>query len=126
MGQIKVRGKMQRVGVIDENRVLGRAVRYSTIKGDELVTYAANSSHIPESTLRACTLAMREAIAYFVLNGHHVNLSKFGILGFRSKQKSAADAEQVSSRLVKRMTVAFTPSKEIKEAIASLKIETEV
>lgn len=126
MGQIKVRGKMQRVGVIDENRVLGRAVRYSTIKGDELVTYAANSSHIPESTLRACTLAMREAIAYFVLNGHHVNLSKFGILGFRSKQKSAADAEQVSAKLVKKMTVAFTPSKEIKEAIASLKIETEV
>lgn len=126
MGQIKVRGKMQHVGVINENRVLGRAVRYSTIKGEELVTYAANSSHIPESTLRACTLAMREAIAYFVLNGHHVNLSKFGILGFRSKQKSAADAEQVSAKLVKRMTVAFTPSKEIKEAIASLKIETEV
>ena len=126
MGQIKVKGKMQRVAVIDDNRVVGRAVRYSTIKGDELVSYAANSSHVPESTLRACTLAVREAIAYFVLNGHHVNLNKFGILGFRSRQKSANDAEQVSSRLIKRMTVGFTPSKEIKEAIASIRIETEV
>ena len=126
MGQIKVRGKMQRVAVIDDNRVIGRAVRYSTVKGDEVVTYAANSSHVPESTLRACCLAMREAIAYFVLNGHHVNLGKFGILGVRTKQASATDAEEVSSRLVNRMTVSFTPSVEIKNALASLRIETEV
>lgn len=117
---------MQRVAIIDDNRVIGRAVRYSTVKGDEVVTYAANSSHVPESTLRAACLAMREAIAYFVLNGHHVNMGKFGILGVRTKQKSAVDAEEVNSRLVKKMTVAFTPSVEIKEALKSLRIETEV
>lgn len=126
MGSIKVRGKMQRIAILDDNRVVGRAVRYSTVKADEVVTYAANSSHVPESTLRACTLAMREAIAYFVLNGHHVNLGKFGILGVRTSQKSANDQEQVNAALVKRMTVAFTPSVEIKNAIAQLRIETEV
>lgn len=126
MGQIKVRGKMQRVAVINANRVKARAVRYSTVKSDELVSYAAGSSHIPESNLRACTLAIKEAIAYFVLNGHHVNLGKFGILGIRSKQKAANDAEQVSTDLVSKLGIAFTPSKEIKDAIASLSIETEV
>ena len=126
MGAIKVRGKMQRVAILDDNRVVGRAVRYSTVKGDEVVTYAANSSHVPESTLRAACLAMREAVAYFVLNGHHVNLGKFGILGVRTKQKSANDAEQVSAKLVQKMTVAFTPSQEIKNALSSLRIETEV
>lgn len=126
MGNIKVRGKMQRVAVINDNRVLARAVRYSTVKGDELVSYAANSSHIPESQLRACTLAMHEAVAYFVLNGHHVNLGKFGILGIRTKQKSANDAEQISANLVQRMTIGYTPSVEIKNAIASLRIETEI
>jgi nucleoid DNA-binding protein len=126
MGNIKVKGKMQRVAVINENRVIGRAVRYSTVKGDELVSYAAQSSHIPESTLRACTLAMKEAISYFVLNGHHVNLGKFGILGIRTKTKSAEDYEQVSTKLVKRVTVGFTPSVEIKNAIAQIKIQTEV
>lgn len=126
MGSIKVRGKMQRVAILNDNRVIGRAVRYSTVKADEVVTYAANSSHVPESTLRACTLAMREAVAYFVLNGHHVNLGKFGILGVRTSQKSANDLEQVNAGLVKRMTVAFTPSVEIKNAIAQLRIETEV
>ena len=35
MGNIKVRGKMQRIAVIDANRVVGRAVRYSTIKDEE-------------------------------------------------------------------------------------------
>lgn len=126
MGSIKVRGKMQRIAIINDNRVVGRAVRYSTVKGDEVVTYAANSSHVPESTLRAACLAMREAISYFVLNGHHVNLGKFGILGIRTKQKSANDAEQVSAKLVKKMSIAFTPSTEIKNALASLRIETEV
>ena len=126
MGQIKVRGKMQRVACINQNRVLAHAVRYSTVKADELTSYASQSSHIPESTLKACTLAIREAIAYFVLNGHHVDLGKFGILGIRSKQKAATDQEQVSSDLVHRLGIGFTPSKEIKEAIAAMRIETEV
>ena len=126
MGAIRVKGKMQRVAVINDNRVVARAVRYSTVKQDELVSYAAQSSHIPESTLRACTLAMREAVSYFVLNGHHVDLGKFGILGIRSSQKSASDAEDVSAKKVRRMTVGFTPSKEIKEAIANMRITTEV
>lgn len=126
MGNIKVKGKMQRVAVIDDNRVVGRAVRYSTIKEDELVTYAAQSSHIPESQLRACTLAMREAVAYFVLNGHHVDLGKFGILGIRSKQKSASDYEEVNSKLVKHVTIGYRPSVDLQQAIDSIKIETEV
>jgi nucleoid DNA-binding protein len=126
MGNIKVRGKMQRVAVINQNRVLARAVRYSTVKQNELVSYASQSSHIPESQLRACTLAIREAIAYFVLNGHHVDLGKFGYLGIRSKQKAANDAEQVRSDLVKRVTIGYTPSVEIKNAIASIRIDTEI
>ena len=69
---------------------------------------------------------MREAISYFVLNGHHVDLGKFGILGVRSSQKAATDAEEVSANLVKRVTIGFTPSKEIKDAIAAMRIETEV
>lgn len=126
MGQIKVKGKMQRLAVVDDNRVVGRAMRYSTVKGDQLVSYASQSSHIPESTLLACTLAMREAISYFVLNGHHVDLDKFGILSIRSKQKAVDDAEQVNADLVTHLTVGFTPSKEIKEAIAAIRFETEV
>lgn len=126
MGQIKVKGKMQRVAVIDDNRVVGRAMRYSTVKGDQLVSYASQSSHIPESTLLACTLAVREAISYFVLNGHHVDLGKFGTFGIRSHQKSVTDAEQVSANLVKSVSIGFTPSVEIKEALAALRIETEV
>ena len=126
MGKIKVKGTMQHVAVVNDNRVVGHPMRYSTVKGDQLVSYASQSSHIPESTLLACTLAVREAISYFVLNGHHVNLGKFGILGIRSSQKSATDAEEVSASLVKRVTIGFTPSVEIKDAIAHMHIETEV
>ena len=126
MGNIKVKGKMQRVAIINDNRVVARAVRYSTVKKDELVSYAAQSSHIPESQLIACTLAMREAIAYFVMNGHHVDLGKFGILGARTLQKAATDAEQVSSKLVHRVSVSYRPSVEIKQALSAIRIDTEV
>lgn len=126
MGQIKVKGTMQRVAIFDEDRVIGRAMRYSTVKEDEVVSYAAQSSHIPESTLLASTLAIREAIIYFVLNGHHVDLGKFGIFGIRSKQKAVTDAEEVDPDLVKHLTVGFKPSVEIKHAIQLVHIEIEV
>ena len=126
MGQIKVKGTMQRVAIFDENRIIGHAVRYSTVKEDELVSYVARSSHIPESTLIASTIAIREAIAFFVLNGHHVDLGKFGIFGIRSKQKAAIDEVQVDASLVKHLTVGFKPSARIKRAIADIRIEIEV
>jgi len=117
---------MQHVAVANDNRVVGHPVRYSTVKGDQLVSYASQSSHIPESTLLACTLAVREAISYFVLNGHHVNLGKFGTFGIHTQQKAVTDAEEVKAGLVKRLTIGFTPSVEIKKAIAAIRIETEV
>ena len=126
MGKIKVKGTMQHVAVVNDNRVVGHPMCYSTVKGDQLVSYASQSSHIPESTLLACTLAVREAISYFVLNGHHVNLGKFGTFGIRTHQKAVTDAEEVSAELVKRITIGFTPSAEIKKAIAAIHIETEV
>jgi nucleoid DNA-binding protein len=126
MGQIKVKGTMQHVAVANDNRVVGHPMRYSTVKGDQLVSYASQSSHIPESTLLACTLAVREAISYFVLNGHHVNLGKFGTFGIRTQQKAVTDAEEVKAGLVTRVTIGFTPSAEIKKAIAAIRIETEV
>lgn len=126
MGQIKVKGTMQRVAMFDENRVIGHVMRYSPMKEDDLVSYIAQSSQIPESKILACTLAIREAITFFVLNGHHVDLGKFGIFGIRSKQKAATDAEQVDPSLVKHLTIGFKPSAEIKRAIESLRIEVEV
>ena len=126
MGNIKVKGKMQRVAIINDNRVVARAVRYSTVKKDELVSYAAQSSHIPESQLTACTLAIREAIAYFVMNGHHVDLGKFGILGARTLQKAATDEEEVNAKLVHRVSISYRPSVEIKQAISAIRIDTEV
>lgn len=126
MGLIKVKGTMQRVAMFDEDRVIGHAVQYSTIREDEIVDYASKTAHIPESNLLACTLALREAISFFVLNGHHVDLGRFGIFGIRSKQKAVTDAEQVDPSLVKHLTVGFKPSVEIKQAIAAMRIEVEV
>jgi len=66
------------------------------------------------------------AISFFVLNGHHVDLGKFGIFGIRSKQKAATDAEEVDISLVKHLTVGYKPSTEIKKGIAGIRIEVVV
>ena len=55
-----------------------------------------------------------------------LSLGKFGTFGVRTQQKAATDAEEVSAELVKRITIGFTPSAEIKKAIAAIRIETEV
>ncbi len=38
MSAIKVRGKQQRVAIINQNKVLAKAVRYSTVKSKELIS----------------------------------------------------------------------------------------
>ena len=56
------------------------------------------------------------AISFFVLNGHHVDLGKFGIFGIRSKQKAATDAEEVDVSLVKHLTVGYSHRQRSKRA----------
>ena len=125
MAQIKVKSTTQRVAVIDENREVARAVRYSTIDADSVVRYASQSASVPESSLRACALAIREAISYFVCNGHNVNMGRLGIFGLKTKIASTDDAEEAGAKLVKRIGISFAPSQELKNKLANVKFVTE-
>ena len=55
-----------------------RQLGYPPIKEDELIKYIANSSNVPESTIKAAILAIGEAIGYFAINGHRVVIDGFG------------------------------------------------
>jgi nucleoid DNA-binding protein len=128
MGKIVARKAKVKLNFMEDKpeRYQLKQLTYPPISEKNLVAYIANSSAVPQSTIRACVEAISEAIVYYVINGHRVNLGKFGILGLRGKAGSAMDPEFVSADLVKRITIGYHPSVEIKEMISNLRIETEV
>lgn len=101
-------------------RAVTSQIRYSTIPSDLLIARVAQTANIKESTAKAAILGFKEAIRYFVMNGHSVNLGKFGYLKAGVQAQSVAQAKQVSAELIKGVKVAYTPSKEIKAELASI------
>ena len=97
-------------------------IRYSTISGEAVVAYAAKSANVPESSIRQCALALKDAIAYFVVNGHHVQLNKFGTFGFRSRAKAVMKAEDITPNLIHFKGLRFIPSVELKEIMSATKL----
>lgn len=126
MGNVTLRAKAQRIAVIGKQGYVARPKRYSTVKEAEVIAYAAQSSNVPEANVRAALLGFREAIAYFVVNGHKVDLGKFGSLRPIASCKSVVSADLVNASLVRRIEVKYTPSKQLQELVDNVKLSTEV
>lgn len=58
-----------------------QALRGNVVKGDDLVAYAANAAHVPESTIRMAKDALFQAVNYFCTQGHLVQVPNLG--GFK-------------------------------------------
>lgn len=121
-GKINLKVKSQRVALLDENRYLTRVSRYSTIPSDQVIAYAAQSANVPASAITQAALAIRDAISYFVLNGHHVDLGKFGNIGIGLKAKSAVTKEEISANLVEKIRVRYIPSAQIKALVDKVEL----
>ena len=78
MGIIRLSSKIQKV--LTNNRMVTRNVRYSTIGSDLIIARCAQVANVKPATVRSGILGLKEAVRYFVVNGHHVNLGKLGIL----------------------------------------------
>lgn len=124
-GKVNLKVNSQRVAFLDENRFLTKVSRYSTIPSKQVVAYAAQSANVPESAISQAALAIRDAIAYFICNGHHVNLGKFGILGVGIKSKAVVTPEEVSKDAIERLKVLYKPSTEVKELIDQVELRNE-
>lgn len=123
-GKINLKVNSQRVAIINENRFLTRVSRYSTIPSSQVVAYAAQSANVPASAITQAALAVKDAIRYFILNGHHVNLGKFGILGIGISAQSAISHQQISPELVRKLKITYLPSTEIKALIEQVQLTT--
>lgn len=123
---VNVRSKSQRIAILDRVGYIARTVRYSNIKSEDVLKYASQSSNVPVASIRSAILAMQNAIIYFVVNGHTVNLGRFGKLTPRCSCKSADTAQQCSVDLVRSMNCKYTPSGEMKKIIENVKLTNTV
>ena len=122
MGIIRLSSKIQKV--LTNDRMVTRNVRYSTIGSDLIIARCSQVANVKPATVRSGILGLKEAVRYFVVNGHHVNLGKLGILRLKINAKSVAQEDQISADLISRITIGYQPSVEVKEILSNISFES--
>ena len=72
-------------------------VTYPTIKSKDLLAYAANAANVPLANIECCVQGLIEAINYFVLNGHAVQLEGLGSFSPRINSKTTQNPDEVGA-----------------------------
>ena len=94
-----------------------RQLTYPPIKEKDLIKYAANSAHIPESTMTACVEAIVQGIVYFAINGMQVSVPDVGGFYVKVNSKTAHTLEECTTDTITRMCLAFRPASELRKTI---------
>ena len=126
MGKVHTYSKSRYIAVDGRNGYVARADHYRRIGGEDVISYAAQSSNVPEATVRGALLGIQQAIAYYVVNGHSVNLGKFGFLRPTINAASCVSEQQVSRKLVRKIRLAYRPSKVLQEIVNNIKLSNVV
>ncbi|MBQ6965842.1 MAG: hypothetical protein IJP82_09175 [Bacteroidaceae bacterium] len=108
-----------------KRKVRGYKVQFLSqgiITEDDLVAYILNSAQIPQSMVRACTMAIADAIQFYVINGHRVSFGKFGKFHLKVENTCVDTPEECLADTVKRTTLCFTPSADIKNLLGKAQL----
>lgn len=128
-GQINVGYKPRRIAYNNSEKLVGSAERYSTIGYDAIVAYAAKAAAVPDSSIEMAMEALFDAMNYFVLNGHSVQIPNLGTFSLSVRAKSASDAADFSANFsskLKNIAINFLPDTTLKQMIANTAILTSV
>lgn len=117
--------KKTKLGFLEGKPELWKVQRLTmaTVSEQELIKYIANSSNVPQSTITACLMAISEAIAYFVINGHYVTFEDFGSFYLKMRAKVTPEKDDVKADLVKSTTIGFTASSNLSEIVNNTGLE---
>ena len=128
-GQVKIGFKVRRIGYNDTEKLVGQAHRYTTIGYDSVVGYAAKAAAVPESSIDMSMEALFDAMNYFVLNGHSVQIPNLGTFSIGVSAKSTGSEAEFTadfSKNLRSIKIRFLPDPELKAMIASTAIFTDV
>ena len=128
-GQLNVDYKGRRIAFNNSEKLVGQAVRYTTIDYASVVSYAAKAANVPESSVEMAMEAIFDAMNYFVLNGHSVQIPNLGTFSLSVSVKSSTSEAEFSANFAKnlrRVYIRFLPDPELRAMIASTAINTSV
>lgn len=128
-GQINIGYKGRRIAFSGTEKLVGQAERYSTIGYDAIIAYAAKAAAVPESSIEMAMEALFDAMNYFVLNGHSVQIPNLGTFSIGVRAKSATDESEFTanfSQNLRNVGIRFLPDTELKQMIANTGITTTV
>lgn len=90
--------------------------RGATITDEDITQYAAQASHVPESSIILAQEALFDAIDYFCANGHSVQVPYLGTFSVNLNSKVVEMAEEANEESVKRCRLRFYPKRRLKAA----------
>jgi predicted histone-like DNA-binding protein len=122
---IKTKKYAYKVFGTDTVRYAKRAIRYSTISGDELVEAASRNSQVNPGVMRSAMNAVLNEFHNFMLNGHSVELPGLGYFRFSFSAKAAKSEEDLKEKglQMKRKRVLFRPNTLIREELSAVTFE---
>ena len=92
-----------------------------------IVAYAAKAAGVPESSIALAMEALFDAMNFFVLNGHSVQIPNLGTFYLCVSVKSSASEAEFTANFaqnLRRVSIRFLPDPELKAMIASTAINT--
>ena len=77
-GQINIKYTPRNIAFLNKEALVGLADRYSTIEYSATIAYAAKAAAVPDLSIEMAMEAIFDAMNYFVLNGHSVQIPNLG------------------------------------------------
>lgn len=128
-GQINIGYAGRRIAFNGTEKLVGSAERYSTIDYAAIVAYAAKAAAVPESSIEMAMEAIYDALNYFVLNGHSVQIPNLGTFSIGVQCKTTATETEFTNQFsnnLRNVKIRFLPDPELKAMIANTAISTSV
>lgn len=126
-GQININYKPRNIAILNKEALVGQADRYSTIGYEAIVAYAAKAAAVPESSIDMAMEAIFDALNYFVLNGHSVQIPNLGTFSVGVRAKGALTEQAFQSDFaqnLRNVKINFLPDPELKQMLSSTAINT--
>ena len=86
------------------------------MKGNDLVAYAANAAHVPESTIRMAKEALFQAIVYYCTQGHPVEIPNLGTISVGLRTKTVKNEDDLNADVIRQKYLRWFPKKELRLA----------
>lgn len=126
MGKIVVKAKKQFIRVANRQGYVQRAVRYNTIKYDELCEMVSSDSGISKAVVGSSLSAILKQCKQMLLNGHTLKIGSLFYLRLSSSAQSVENYDDVNADLIKRLRILVVPTGQIKTDVKNVQFEGEV